>query len=60
MARRGTNTKDITKSTVKKEQEIASTIKFLNKYEGASTVEGTYKGEKVKGYTYVEMLGDWE
>lgn len=51
---------ELTVTSVKKEQEIASDIKFLNKYEGASTVEGTYKGKKVKGYTYVEMLGNWE
>lgn len=42
-----------------KEQELVSKIPFLNKYEGASTVTGTYKGKPCKGYCYVELLGDW-
>ena len=42
-----------------KEQEIVSQMPFLHKYEGASTITGTYKGERVTGYCYVELLGDW-
>ena len=30
-----------------------------NHYEGASRVEGTYQGKKIKGYCYVELIGDW-
>lgn len=29
------------------------------RYEGASSISGTVKGEKVKGNCYVEMVGDW-
>lgn len=32
----------------------------LNHYEGAAVVEGTYQGKDVSGYTYVELVGDWE
>ena len=42
-----------------REQEIASMIPFLNKYEGASFVKGTYKGKEVSGYCYVELVGNW-
>lgn len=38
-----------------KEQEIVS--QFINKYEAASKVEGTYKGNPVSGYCYVELVG---
>lgn len=44
---------------VVKESEIVSQIPFLNKYEGACTLEGTYRGQPMGGYCYVEMLGDW-
>lgn len=40
------------------EQEIQS--HFDNKYEGACTFKGIYKGEKVGGWTYVEMVGKWK
>ena len=30
-----------------------------NHYEGAASVSGTYGGKEVKGYTYVELVGDW-
>lgn len=30
------------------------------RYEGASSVSGTVRGEKVSGYCYVEMVGDWQ
>lgn len=32
---------------------------LYNHYEGASTVEGTYQGKPIKGYCYVELIGDW-
>lgn len=46
-------------TSVIKEQEIVSQVPFLNKYEGASTVKGTYKGKEITGYCYVELLGIW-
>ena len=42
-----------------KEQEIVATTPRRHKYEGASKVRGTYKGEKVTGYCYSELVGDW-
>ncbi len=33
-------------------------MQMLNKYEGASRVEGIYKGKPTKGYCFVELLGD--
>jgi len=39
-----------------RDQEIKG---LLTRYEGASTVKGTYDGHKVTGYCYVEMVGDW-
>jgi predicted secreted hydrolase len=30
------------------------------RYEGASSVSGSVRGEKVGGYCYVEMVGDWK
>lgn len=47
-------------TSVIKEQEIISEIPFLNKYEGASTVNGVYRGKNTKGYCYVELLGEWK
>jgi hypothetical protein len=41
-----------------KDQEIVSPI-GINKYEGASSVRGVYKGCETSGYTYVEMVGKW-
>ena len=38
-----------------KEQEIASA--HIPKYEAASTVKGTYKGNETAGYCYVELVG---
>ena len=32
---------------------------LLARYEGSSSVNGTVRGEKVNGYCYVEMVGDW-
>lgn len=31
----------------------------LNHYEGAAKVSGTYLGKPASGYTYVELVGDW-
>ncbi|WP_229398316.1 lipocalin family protein [Micromonospora okii] len=37
------------------------TIQGLSeRYEGASTVRGVVRGERVDGYCYVEMVGDWK
>jgi predicted secreted hydrolase len=41
-----------------KEQEIVSPI-GTNKYEGASSVRGVYRGQETTGYAYVEMVGKW-
>ncbi len=41
------------------EQEIAATTARRHKYEGASQVTGTYRGEAVKGFCYAEVVGDW-
>lgn len=41
------------------EQEIVATVPRRHKYEGASQVTGTYKGHKVTGYCYSELVGDW-
>ena len=42
------------------DQELYFPEKALyNHYEGASTVEGTYQGKPIKGYCYVELIGDW-
>lgn len=40
-----------------KEQEIVS--KFINKYEAASKVTGTFKGKEANGYCYIELVGDY-
>jgi predicted secreted hydrolase len=42
-----------------KEQEIVSEFPMLHKYEGASSVTGTYRGKKVSGYCYVELVARW-
>ena len=31
----------------------------LSHYEGAATILGTYLGKETNGYTYVELVGDW-
>jgi predicted secreted hydrolase len=41
-------------------QEIISVVPFLTKYEGASTVSGSYGGKPVQGYGYVELVGAWK
>ena len=43
-----------------REQEIVSEFEFLHKYEGASSVKGTYKGKETTGYCYVELVGPWK
>ena len=44
---------------VVKESEIVSQMPFLNKYEGASKISGTWKGQPIGGFCFVELLGDW-
>lgn len=51
---------DLTVRTAVDDQELFFPENPLyNHYEGASTVEGTYQGEPIKGYCYVELIGDW-
>lgn len=51
---------DFTVQTVVDDQELYFPENDLyNHYEGASTVNGTYQGEDMKGYCYVELIGDW-
>lgn len=51
---------DFTVKTVVNDQELYFPENDLyNHYEGASTVEGTYQGQKMNGYCYVELIGDW-
>ncbi|MFG1412001.1 lipocalin family protein [Xanthobacter sp. VTT E-85241] len=40
-----------------REQEVRG---MHARYEGASSVSGTVRNEKVSGYCYVEMVGDWQ
>lgn len=40
-----------------REQEVRG---FQARYEGASSVSGTVRGQKVSGHCYVEMVGDWQ
>lgn len=51
---------DLTVSCAVKDQELFFPERSdLNHYEGAATVSGTYLDEKTTGYTYVELVGDW-
>ena len=51
---------DLTVRTAVDDQELFFPENALyNHYEGASTVEGTYQGQPIKGYCYVELIGDW-
>jgi hypothetical protein len=43
-----------------REQEIVSKIPMLHKYEGASSMHGTYGGKDVTGVGYVELVGVWK
>lgn len=43
----------------KKEQDIASVMTQLSKYEGVCEVRGTYHGEQVTGTALVELIGSW-
>lgn len=47
-------------TTAVKDQEIVSKMPLFTKYESGSLVEGTYEGQPVTGYTYVELLGKWQ
>jgi hypothetical protein len=31
----------------------------LTKFEGTATVTGTYQGQQVTGYGYLELVGNW-
>ena len=42
-----------------REQEFVSQVPALNKYEGASTMNGSWRGKPVKGFGYVELVGVW-
>ncbi|MUO81656.1 hypothetical protein GOZ78_04365 [Agrobacterium vitis] len=42
-----------------REQEFVSQVPALNKYEGASTMAGTWRGKPVRGFGYVELVGVW-
>ena len=51
---------DLAVTCLVKDQELYfRNLPMLNHYEGASAVSGTYQGEPVKGYCYVELLGQW-
>jgi len=43
-----------------REQEIISKAPELNKYEGASAIEGIWGGKPVTGFGYVELVGAWK
>lgn len=43
----------------KKQQDIASVLKPLSKYEGVCNVSGIYKGVDTKGTALVELVGAW-
>ena len=40
-----------------REQEFISQVPAMNKYEGASTMSGTWRGKPAKGFGYVELVG---
>ena len=42
-----------------KQPEIASSAGAFTKFEGAATVTGTYEGQQVSGYGYLELVGNW-
>jgi predicted secreted hydrolase len=42
-----------------KQQEIVSSADILTKFEGTATVTGTYQGQPVIGYGYLELVGNW-
>lgn len=42
-----------------RKQEIVSKVPLLHKYEGASEMTGTWRGEPAKGFGYVELVGIW-
>ncbi|MEC0232799.1 lipocalin family protein [Paenibacillus kribbensis] len=48
-------------STFPVNQEMVSPMPVPGScFEGISTVKGTYKGEKIEGYCFVEITGRWE
>jgi predicted secreted hydrolase len=42
-----------------KQQEIVSSVDVLTKFEGTATVTGTYQGQQVSGYAFLELVGNW-
>lgn len=46
-------------TAIKKEQDIASVLPQLSKYEGVCRVSGSYKGKPVTGTALVELIGQW-
>jgi predicted secreted hydrolase len=42
-----------------REQEFISQVPALNKYEGASSMTGLWRGKPAKGFGYVELVGRW-
>ncbi len=42
-----------------KQQEIVSSVDILTKFEGSATVTGTYQGQQVTGYAFLELVGNW-
>lgn len=52
---------DLTVECVVNDQELFFPERAdLNHYEGAAQVKGTYLGKNTSGYTYVELVGNWE
>ncbi|OZG67544.1 lipocalin family protein [Bifidobacterium eulemuris] len=43
-----------------KEQEIASVMKQLHKYEASCDVTGTYHGKEIGGHACIELIGSWK
>jgi predicted secreted hydrolase len=42
-----------------KQQEIVSAVDILTKFEGTASFTGTYQGQPVTGYGYLELVGNW-
>lgn len=47
-------------STYPANQELVSEYDSAQKFEGTSKITGIYKGNRVTGFCYVEMLGNWK
>jgi predicted secreted hydrolase len=44
---------------VPREQEVVSAVPMLHRYEGASVVTGTWRGQEVKGHACAHLIGRW-